>query len=254
MTTGSPSKFTAEMEVRIRSQERLIEKVKQWWRNAHLEFNSNGQAEGVQHQRCHSKLVTSNRSLQYLPAHCVISCLPTTRRQWHPTPVLWTEQLHLHFSLSCIGEEMATHSSVLAWRIPGTGEPGGLPSMGSQRVGHDWSDLAAAAAHWFWGFCISSQDPKISQIPISLTLVFWVHSPAHFFCSQNNNLHFGYSDPRTPRKKVNVAKEQRSMLKIILKNRVEKGRPTPAYLQRPTSTSETNMVNLPLIPASFPLF
>ena len=41
---------------------------------------------------------------------------------------------------------MATHSSVLAWRIPGTGEPGGLPSMGSRRVGHDWSDLAAAAA------------------------------------------------------------------------------------------------------------
>ena len=41
---------------------------------------------------------------------------------------------------------MATHSSVLAWRIPGTAEPGGLPSMGSHRVGHDWSDLAAAAA------------------------------------------------------------------------------------------------------------
>ena len=41
---------------------------------------------------------------------------------------------------------MATHSSVLAWRIPGMLEPGGLPSMGSHRVGHDWSDLAAAAA------------------------------------------------------------------------------------------------------------
>ena len=41
---------------------------------------------------------------------------------------------------------MATHSSVLAWRIPGSGEPGGLLSMGSHRVGHDWSDLAAAAA------------------------------------------------------------------------------------------------------------
>ena len=41
---------------------------------------------------------------------------------------------------------MATHSSVLALRIPGTGEPGGLPSMGSHRVGHDCSDLAAAAA------------------------------------------------------------------------------------------------------------
>ena len=39
---------------------------------------------------------------------------------------------------------MATHSSVLAWRIPGTGEPGGLPSMGSNRAGHDGSDLAAA--------------------------------------------------------------------------------------------------------------
>ena len=42
-------------------------------------------------------------------------------------------------------KEMATNSSVLAWRIPGTGEPGGLPSMGLHRVGHDWSDLAAAA-------------------------------------------------------------------------------------------------------------
>ena len=39
---------------------------------------------------------------------------------------------------------MATHSSVLAWRIPGTGEPGGLPSVGSHRVGHDRSDLALA--------------------------------------------------------------------------------------------------------------
>ena len=41
---------------------------------------------------------------------------------------------------------MATHSSVLAWRIPGTAEPGGLLSMGLGRVGHDWSDLAAGAA------------------------------------------------------------------------------------------------------------
>ena len=41
---------------------------------------------------------------------------------------------------------MATHSSVLAWRIPGMEEPGGLPSMGLHRVGQNWSDLAAAAA------------------------------------------------------------------------------------------------------------
>ena len=48
-------------------------------------------------------------------------------------------------------KEMATHSSVLAWRIPGTAEPGGLPSMGLHRVGHNWSDLAAAAAARYQG-------------------------------------------------------------------------------------------------------
>ena len=89
------------------------------------------------------------------------------RRQWHPTPVLlpgkshgqrslvgcspwvrWesdtTEQLHFHFH--ALEKEMATRSSVLAWRIPGMGKPGGLPPMGLHRVGHDWSNLAAAAA------------------------------------------------------------------------------------------------------------
>ena len=50
------------------------------------------------------------------------------------------------FHFHALEKEMATHSSVLAWRIPGTGEPGGLPSMGSHRVGHNWSDLAAAEA------------------------------------------------------------------------------------------------------------
>ena len=50
------------------------------------------------------------------------------------------------FHFHALEKEMATHSSVLAWRIPGTGDPGGLQSMGSHRVGHDWSDLAAAAA------------------------------------------------------------------------------------------------------------
>ena len=90
------------------------------------------------------------------------------RKQWHPTPVLlpgkshgrrslvgcspWdleesdtTEWLHFH----ALEKEMATHSSVLAWRIPGTGKPADLPSMGSHRVGHDWSDLEAAAACYY---------------------------------------------------------------------------------------------------------
>ena len=97
------------------------------------------------------------------------------RRQWQPAPVVlpgkshgqrnlvgcspWgpeeldtTERLQFHFSLSGIGEGNGSHSSVLAWRIPGMVEPGGLPSMGSHRVGHDWSDLAAAAGVSFMGF------------------------------------------------------------------------------------------------------
>ena len=51
------------------------------------------------------------------------------------------------FHFHALEKEMATHSSVLAWRIPGTEEPGRRPSMGSHRVGHDWSDLAVAAAN-----------------------------------------------------------------------------------------------------------
>ena len=54
----------------------------------------------------------------------------------------FTVTFHFH----ALEKEMATHSSVLAWRIPGTGETGGLLSMGSLRVGHDQNDLAAAAA------------------------------------------------------------------------------------------------------------
>ena len=58
----------------------------------------------------------------------------------------WLSDFPFTFHFHALEKEMATHSSVLAWRIPGTGEPGGLPSMGSHRVGHDWSDLAAVAA------------------------------------------------------------------------------------------------------------
>ena len=63
-----------------------------------------------------------------------VVCLHTT---------LW---LHFHFSLSCIGEGNGNPLQRSCLENPGMGEPGGLPSMGSHRVGHDWSDLAAAAA------------------------------------------------------------------------------------------------------------
>ena len=88
------------------------------------------------------------------------------RRQWQPTPVLlpgkshgqrslvgcspwvaksqiWLSDFTFTFHFHALEKEMATHSSVLAWRIPGTGEPGGLSSTGLHRVGHDWSDLAS---------------------------------------------------------------------------------------------------------------
>ena len=58
----------------------------------------------------------------------LVDCSP-----WGHEELDMTKQTHFH----ALEKEMATHSSVLAWRIPGTAEPGGLPSMGSHRVGHD---------------------------------------------------------------------------------------------------------------------
>ena len=58
----------------------------------------------------------------------------------------WLSDFTFTFHFHALEKEMPPHSSALAWKIPWTEEPGGLPSMGSLRVGHDWSDLAAAAA------------------------------------------------------------------------------------------------------------
>ena len=77
----------------------------------------------------------------------LVGCSPWGREESDTT-----ERLHFH----ALEKDMATHSSVLAWRIPGMGEPGGLPSMGLHRVRHDWSDLAAAAAVRLSG-CYSGQ-------------------------------------------------------------------------------------------------
>ena len=86
---------------------------------------------------------------------------------------------------------MATHSSVLTWRIPGMEEPGVLPSMGSHRVGHDWSDLAAAAAGIpsppLALFVVMLPKPTWLHIPGCLALGEWLHhrgylSHKDFFC------------------------------------------------------------------------
>ena len=70
----------------------------------------------------------------------LVGCSPRGREESDTT-----ERLHFHFSLSCIGGGNGNPLQCSCLRIPGKGEPGGLPSMGSHRVGHDWSDLAAAA-------------------------------------------------------------------------------------------------------------
>ena len=82
------------------------------------------------------------------------SCLenPRDRGAWWatvhgvPKSQAWLSDFTFTFYFHALEKEMATHSSVLAWRIPGEGETGGLLSRGSHRVWHDWSDLAAAAA------------------------------------------------------------------------------------------------------------
>ena len=90
-----------------------------------------------------------------------------------------TERLHFH----ALEKEMATHSSVLAWRIPGTGEPGGLPSMGSNRVGHGWRDLAAARSNihlQFSVFLLFLHSLGIRFILLSKNFFTWIIPP--FLC------------------------------------------------------------------------
>ena len=70
----------------------------------------------------------------------LVGCSP-----WGRSSQTRLSDLTFTFHFHALEKEMATHSSVLAWRIPGIGEPGGLLSMRSHRVGHDWSNLAVAA-------------------------------------------------------------------------------------------------------------
>ena len=72
------------------------------------------------------------------------------------------------FHFHALEKEMATHSSVLAWRIPEIGEPGGLLSMGSHRVGHDWSDLAAAAQTLFYTQLMGTKG-TLKSVPCTCT-------------------------------------------------------------------------------------
>ena len=76
-------------------------------------------------------------------------------------------------------KELATHSSVLAWRIPGTGEPGGLPFLGSQRVGYDWSDLEVAAA----AAAAGDHTGSLGTFQGDLWVQNYLHSKAKTLCA-----------------------------------------------------------------------
>ena len=87
----------------------------------------------------------------------------------------WLSDFTFSFHFHALEKAMATHSSILTWRIPGTGEPGGLPSLGSHRVRHDWSDLAAAAAAAtpLWSFIL---NPHLSLLKLKLNPISWSHA------------------------------------------------------------------------------
>ena len=93
------------------------------------------------------------------------------------------------FHFHALEKEMATHSSVLAWRIPGTGDPGGLPSIGSHRVGHDWRDLAAATAAKAGG---EGDDRGWNGWMASLTrwMWVWVNSRSWWWTGRSSVLQF----------------------------------------------------------------
>ena len=125
-----------------RSRQSLTEKCCIWLRNKRNTVPRAEQCRWVSAQLLLSDLVTNNgingTPLQY-------SCLeyPVDGGAWwaavHGVTSSWTRlsDFTFTFHFHALEKEMATHSSVLAWRIAGTGEPGGLPSMGSHRVGHD---------------------------------------------------------------------------------------------------------------------
>ena len=129
------------------------------------------------------------------------------RRPWHPTPGLlpgkshgwrslvgcspwgrWeldtTGRLHFHFHFSALEKEMATHSSVLAWRIPGTAEPGGLPSMGSQsrtRLKRLSSSSSSVYASQCCSLNLSHSPPAVFTVHSLLLRLYYC--PANRFIS-----------------------------------------------------------------------
>ena len=138
------------------------------------------------------------------PLQC--SCLenPMDGGAWwaavHGVAKSWTRLSDFTFTFyfHALEKEIATHSSVLAWRIPGTGEPGGLPSLGSHRVRHDWSDLAAVSyvrsvysVNKSWGLpCAMHTFYIISIFCIFYFIYFFKHLTLLLQVSMEKNIWF----------------------------------------------------------------
>ena len=104
--------------------------------------------------------------------------------------MLFTQQFHF-YKLSYRYTYPPTHSSTLAWRIPGAGEPDGLPSLGSHRVGHDWGDLAAAAA-----YLPTCEKPIHLMLFTALFIVTKVGSNLYVHLQGTSYIHYGSSRAR----------------------------------------------------------
>ena len=134
---------------------------------------------------------------------CMGSNVCIWRRQWHPTPVLFPGKSYgwrslescspwgrwgldttawLHFHFHALEKEMATHSSVLAWRILEAEEPGGLLSLKLHRVGHDWSDSAAAAA----AMNVLVILQKLNEDVVRWMVVMWIIWGPHWKAIEGN--------------------------------------------------------------------
>ena len=131
-----------------------ILKLKYWTKTKRWENEKRNRESGGRWWEGSTDTQSSNFGASVLPFPKHLFLLPNTvkrQRLWAAVHGVaksqtWLSDFPFTFHFHALEREMATHSSVLAWRIPGTAEPGGLPSMGSHRVGHSWSDLAAAAA------------------------------------------------------------------------------------------------------------
>ena len=125
------------------------------------------------------------------------------------------------FHFHALEKEMTTHYSLLAWRIPGMAEPGGLPSMGSHRVGHDRSDLAAAAAAFLMVQLSYLYLTALKTITLTIQMSLLFNMLAMFVTVP--------SPPPSPRRKHLLISWLQSLFTVILEPKKVKSNPVSTF-------------------------